>query len=493
MKHAERLRRYLARGVTLAAALLVIVLSASCRTSGADRVPTPIVPAADPFPVAPVSHDGRWLTDAAGRVLLPHGVNMVSKEAPYYPAAFGFDDDDATWLSDNGFDLVRLGVMMTGLMPEPGKVDATYLDNIAGTVRILARHHLLVLLDLHQDGWGPSVGDDGFPAWMTLTNGAENTHTGFPLYYVTNPAIGAAFQSFWDNQKGPGGVPLQEQYATMVTALARRFADEPAVLGYDLINEPWPGVTWAPCGLDPAGCPALDRQELDPFYRTAVQAIRAVDKTHLVFGEPFVLFNFGQSRTNIALPGGDSATGLAFHMYPLKADADSAVIANAVAWSGETQGALLAGEWGATTDPAQITRQANELDQAMIPWTFWAYHSRLIRSLTEPPAGANLNAAAVDALVRPHPLALAGTPTSVSYDAATRRLSVAWSNTAAGGRSFPAGTLSSFQLPPSVYPDGYHVMATGVTVTSPANAPLLTVTGSAGTQTNTITVTPASK
>ncbi|MDE3095662.1 MAG: cellulase family glycosylhydrolase [Chloroflexota bacterium] len=469
-------------------ASLVIVLAGSCRASSGDDTPRAVT---NPFPVAPVSHEGRWLTDAAGRVLFLHGVNMVSKEAPYYPAAFGFDDADAAWLAENGFDVVRLGVMMTGLMPQPGAIDESYLDHLANTVTVLASHHLLVLLDLHQDGWGPSIGDDGFPGWMTLTNGAEHTRTGFPLYYVTNPAIQAAFQSFWDDLQGPGGAPLQTQYAAMVTALARRFADEDAVLGYDLLNEPWPGVAWQPC-LDPVGCPALDREELDAFYEVADRAIRSVDRKHLVFGEPFVLFNFGRSRTSIALPGGDNASGLAFHVYPLTAAAEPAVVANAIAWSNATHGALLVGEWGATTDPAQITREADMFDQALTPWIFWAYHNRVVKSLSQPPAGANLNTAAVEALVRPHPLAVAGTPTRVSFDAKTRTLSVAWSNTVPGGRVLPEGTVSSFELPRSVYPEGYRVTATNATVVSAPGAPILTVTTVAGRQTSAINVVPGS-
>ncbi len=30
------------------------------------------------------------------------------------------------------------------------------------------------------------------------------------------------------------------------------------MIGYDLINEPWPGTTWEPCATDPKGCPAQD-------------------------------------------------------------------------------------------------------------------------------------------------------------------------------------------------------------------------------------------
>ena len=55
---------------------------------------------------------------------------------------------------------------------------------------------------------------------MTITHGAKNTHTTFPLYYVTNPAIQAAFDSFWGNDAGPGGVGIQDQVAKIWGAMA---------------------------------------------------------------------------------------------------------------------------------------------------------------------------------------------------------------------------------------------------------------------------------
>ena len=59
-------------------------------------------------PTAPLSHSGRWITDAKGRVVILHGVNMVYKRPPYYPAAAGFGADDAAFLQRNGFNAVRL-------------------------------------------------------------------------------------------------------------------------------------------------------------------------------------------------------------------------------------------------------------------------------------------------------------------------------------------------------------------------------------------------
>src|SRR5512144_254355 len=84
-----------------------------------------------------VRHNGRWLVDAQGRVLLPHGVNLVAKKAPYSPSAGGFGEDDAIWLKDNGFDVVRLGLTATGLMPTPGRIDDALLDRYAATVDML--------------------------------------------------------------------------------------------------------------------------------------------------------------------------------------------------------------------------------------------------------------------------------------------------------------------------------------------------------------------
>ena len=44
--------------------------------------------AAQPRP--PLGHAGRWITDADGRVVILHGVNMVYKVPPYAPDAIGF-------------------------------------------------------------------------------------------------------------------------------------------------------------------------------------------------------------------------------------------------------------------------------------------------------------------------------------------------------------------------------------------------------------------
>ncbi len=486
-----------ARHSRLFVAVLLAAVAVACAPGGAPGRPGgggP--PVTDPVPVSPISHEGRWMVDAAGRVLMLRGMNFVMKGAPYDPAAAGFDEDDIVWLKDHGVDAVRLGVTGTGVMPAPGDVDETLLDRLQVTVDLLAEHEIYVLLDLHQDGWGERadgepLGSDGFPEWMTVTNGATNTHTGFPLYYVTNPAIQAAFQSLWDNVPGPDGVPLQTSVARMFGALAERFGDNPWVLGYDVFNEPWPGVdNWTGCVTPPDGCAYLDRAYLDPLYAEVTAAIREHDADGLVMGEPFVLFNFGQAPTAMGLPGGDANSGMAFHMYTVDPAHEPAVVDHALDWAAQTGGALLATEWGAVTDPAAITRQADLLDGAMIPWMYWAYNEGVVHDTHQPPAGDNLSTDQIAAIVRPHPVAVAGTPTAFTYDAEARVLDVAWDAARPDGGRFPPQAVTSVSLPALTYPDGYTVTADGARVTSDPCATTLTLTREPHAASASIRVTP---
>lgn len=110
-----------------------------------------------------VDHAGRFLVDAQGRALTVHGFNMVAKLPPYTAQSVGFGDDDARFLAANGFNVVRLGIMWSAAEPEPGRYDQAYLDEIAETVRVLARHRIYTLIDFHQDAYSEPVGGQGFP------------------------------------------------------------------------------------------------------------------------------------------------------------------------------------------------------------------------------------------------------------------------------------------------------------------------------------------
>ena len=295
-------------------------------------------------PRAELSHVGRWLTDHWGRVVNLHGVNYVKKFPPIAPAAAGFGEDDARFLHDQGFNVVRLGVVFGSVMPEPGVIDQAYVDSIAATVGVLAKERIFTLVDFHQDGYGPATHGNGFPAWATLTDGLPNPPDPFPTYYLTNPAMQRAFENFWANKPGPDGVPLQTHYATAMRTVAAAVSDEDYVLGYDLMNETWPGADWATCLV--GGCPDLEAERLVPFGNRMTEAIRSVDREHIVFSEPFVLFNFGQADTSLSGIGAPRS-GLSYHVYATTPALDEAVMDRAIAASARGD-ALLATEFGAT-------------------------------------------------------------------------------------------------------------------------------------------------
>src|SRR5437763_10410163 len=119
-----------------------------------------------------LTHSGRWFTDARGRTVVLHGVAVMDFGPKHLPAVQGFDANDARFLAAHGFDVVRVGFNWSGLEPQPGVFDSAYLGSIVRTVRQLGAHRIWSVLDLHQDGWGPAVhGQDGAPAWATLTHG----------------------------------------------------------------------------------------------------------------------------------------------------------------------------------------------------------------------------------------------------------------------------------------------------------------------------------
>jgi len=408
---------------------------------------------------------------------------------PHTPEAVGFGDDDARFLAEHGFTVVRVGMNWSGLMPRPGVVDRAYVDSIQRTVRTLARHGIHSLLDMHQDGYGPLTGTDGAPDWATLTDGAPNTKVAFGPDYFVNGAVERAFDNLWANTAG-----VADQFGAAFAALGARFRDERHLLGYDLFNEPWPGSQYATC-MNPAGCPVFDAT-LSAFYRRVIGALRRTDRRHMTFAEPNLFFDFG-ANTNLADPGSE---GFAFHTYCLGAGAGDALPSvpgsgpgcaieetmafdNAVAYAERTGSAVINTEWAATDDLETTARVADELDAARIPWTFWHYNSpRLVADPRRPPAGKNVNAAALAILDRPSPRAVAGTPQAWHWDADARTFTLRY----APGRGGETEVWTS----PLHYPGGYRVKATGARVVSSPRARLLRLRATRGAHDVTLTLSP---
>jgi len=462
-------------------------------------------------PTLPLGHAGPWITDAKGRVVILHGFNMVYKRPPYAPDAIGFGADDAKFLAREGYDTVRVGVIYKAVEPEPGKYDDAYIARIAKTVNLLGRQGIVSLVDFHQDMYNERFQGEGWPDWAVLDDGLPaQPQNGFPGNYLGMPALQRAFDNFWANAKGPGDVGLVDRYAAAWQHVASKFASNRYVLGYDLLNEPWPGASWQDC-INPTGCPASD-PKLATFTKTTLTAIRKADRSHLVFYEPWVLFNDGGGTT--IGPFDDKRAAMSFHDYCLSAGSsdsyegcatfDDMVFQHADEHAQRTGDALLMTEFGATKAVDILTAMVERADQHMIGWQDGHYcgcdapttsgpgdKQAIVIDPKKPPTTKNLDPGKLKILTRPFPQAVAGTPKAYAFDAAKHVFTLSWTTQRATGKgTFGAGAITEVRVPKRQYPKGYVAKAKGAKVTSKPNAPVLVLAARNGAKTPSVTVAP---
>jgi endoglycosylceramidase len=472
--------------------------------------------AASAAPQPPFGHAGRFMTDASGRVFTSHGVNMVYKVAPYDPSVSGFGDDDAAFLAREGFNSVRLGVIYKAVEPSPGVYDDAYLQKIAATAAILEKHGIAPLIDFHQDLYNERFQGEGWPDWAVLDDGLPaQPQVGFPGNYLVQPALNRTFDNFWANAAGPGDVGLVDRYAAGWKRVAQTFEPDPWVLGYDLLNEPWPGTGWQSCA-NPAGCPAFDQGVFAEFWRKTIAGVRAGDKRHVVFYEPNVLFNDG---ANTQLPKFDDARlGMSWHNYCLVGDVSGSgggggsacateerlVFENALKRSQATGDTQLLTEFGATDDLDTLRRITTASDEYMVGWQYWHYcgctdpttqgpgdTQAIVKDPAKPPEGNNVKSEKLAVLVRPYPQLVAGTPVSWKFDADKKVFDLAYSTARAGGGSFSGRPLTEVYVPKRQYAGGYALRVEGAGVASAPGAQVLELRACPGAKAVKLQVTPS--
>ncbi len=488
-------RRSMGRLTAAAAVGAALLFAAAPGATGARRAP---LVAHDGHSAARIGHAGRWITDAAGRAMVLHGLNMVYKLPPYYPAAAGFGADDAALLQRLGLNVVRVGVIWKAVEPQPGVYDDAYLKRIAATVRTLARHRVLSLLDFHQDMYNEVFQGEGAPDWAVQDDGLPNPKNGFPTNYFTNPALERANDHFWDNSRGPGGVGLQDRYAGAWRHVARKFRTVSGVLGYELFNEPAPGAQFLSCL---GSCPSFDAQ-LTAFNRRVAKAIRTVDRRTLIFYEPNIGFDFGAPSQVGALAHGPA--GFAFHDYCLTASPEGCAsepkgFANALAHVARTREALILTEFGSNLFSHDLNGMVGLADRLGVPWTEWAYcpcndptgstPDPLVLDPAKPPVGANLGQLALQALVEPFPHLISGTPLTWGYDRNTGVFHLRYSTVKANGHGrFRAGAVSAIATPHLVYAMPYAVHVRGGAIVSRRGAGVLQIAACRGVHRISVTV-----
>ncbi len=458
---------------------------------------------------------GRWMVDEQSRVVILRGVNMVNKNPPSYTlSATGFREEDAKVISAAGLNVVRVGLIWSAIETFPGEYNDAYIEDIVSTVRMLDSYGIKSLLDMHQDQYSHDCYGDGAPDWATLVDPpfvkCNPEKIPFPVGELTVPSVANAWDNFWNNAVSSigGEAGLQDRYAAAWQHVAQKFANTPGVIGYEIINEPYPGTKCKDVPLC-ASCAVFDKGAYSIFIDRVSNSIRNADQKTLIFFEPNVLFDFG--KPSEVTPPRQTNIGFAFHPY----DSLPHVLENAKLYSeGNPSLALFATEWGAFTDvgptkveeskiPQLITEGAQYLDQAMMPAIYWGYanpfdilpnasHQGLVNDLQILDGGTrkapNLRVDRVNALTRPYPQAIAGTPRYWFYSLDAKTFDLIYQPIAPNGQVLAPDALTEVVLPAYNFPKGYDVVVDGARVMSKPDARVLLLMNQSATKFVTVQV-----
>ena len=185
--------------------------------------------------------------DSKGRERIFRGMSFVTEgDIKTFPRVYEpvLSDDMLREYSEKGFNLIRLAVIWDAVEHEMGRYDDEYICRIADIIKRCAKFDIYVYVVMYQKHYASFAnGGVGAPLWATDTLNRTYMRVKYEasqLQYFFNPAVGNAFDNFWSNKK-IAAKGLQDRYAEMLNHILPFFANKKAFLGIDFMNEPFPG------------------------------------------------------------------------------------------------------------------------------------------------------------------------------------------------------------------------------------------------------------
>ena len=355
--------------------IVSVFLFTSCTTSKTEA-PSVILPT-----TVTVQQDA--FVDNVGRQVLLNGINVVSKskeEGYIFKGGPELYQNLKKW----GVNCIRFIIIWDRLEPEPGVYDENYLKEIDERIAWAKENNIFIVLDMHQDLYSVKY-SDGAPKWATLDEGKPHaTGAIWSDSYMLSEAVQTSFDNFWLNKPASDGVGIQDHYAALWKHIAARYANNTTVIGYDIMNEPFPGSTgiqstyillkaygelhynltgevlseiqlmqmWENQKSRIKALEVLSNQknydfvfsqlfelnkdfetnQLQSMYQKVSNAIRAVDTKHILFLEHSYFGNTGvqSSIERVLLPNGspDPLVAYAPHGYDLVTDTEAVASAS---------------------------------------------------------------------------------------------------------------------------------------------------------------------
>ncbi|VZH89687.1 unnamed protein product [Fusarium fujikuroi] len=387
-----------------------------------------------------VNQDTHQIIDEYGRTRFFHGTNVVMKEAPWYrpfewtPGVSSFGERDVQNMHDLGLNIVRLGHSWAGAEPVRGEYNQTFLDIMKKQTKLAEEHGIYVLVDVHQDVLAKQLCGHGVPDWFVKKDWVTGFRR-FPFPQKLKP-----FTTDDD------GFPSPDAFAAYWKKLASEYVDTTNVVGYNLLNEPWTGDSYAdPTILVPG---VADRKNLEGLWNRASKQIRTVDNDTLIWFEG-TTFDVLSGFNNVPL-GDGSKTVHSFHYYkppqlgPLKDTLynrqkdnvrlkTAGVLTELTFWMGDDK------------QMAGLAEAMTATDANMVSWIGWAYENLYngASGKSYPQLQKHYS--------RAYPAAIAGTPTSFGFEETSGIFKLNFT-------SDPAiGAPTEIILPTSTFPNGYEV------------------------------------
>jgi endoglycosylceramidase len=387
-----------------------------------------------------------FIRDPEGRAVVLRGANVSGrhKDPPYFD--FHGAADYARMREQWGMNAVRFLVSWAALEPEKDQYDAKYLDAVAEHVKLATDAGLWVFLDMHQDLYGPGfVGGNGAPKWTcdAATYAAYQPTSPWFFNYLAQPVI-ACFDGFWKSRE------LQSHYVEAWRRLAARLKDNPGVIGFDPMNEPyWGSFDFA----------VFEEKRLAPLYLQVIAAVRSEQPNALAFVEP-------ASSRNLGFASKLPPLGVANVVYtPHSYDADAEqgngfdeahrqkLTDNIAALAAEAKAldaALVLGEYGGIASAPGISdymgAQYGATGARSAGAMYYDYAANDSYALLEADGGEKV--VLLDAVARPFPSQVAGEPLGFSFDAASKTFRFSYR---------PVKGTTVISVPPRTWPGGYSI------------------------------------
>lgn len=205
----------------------------------------------------PVISDTNYIYDQHNRIFVFHGVNISNyqKHSPgheMWPEIL-----DLLKLRRWGFSLVRYLVFWSEIEPTDGVYNDAYIDQVTSDLNSMRNSGIYTVVDFHQDLMAERFTGNGFPDWsvdqrikITIPFIGDIYKT---VPFITpawdpwsrnylQPAVLTAFRNFWKSSSKKTKYLDAVQY-TMNRIESTIPSTPPTLMGFDVMNEPFPGTT----------------------------------------------------------------------------------------------------------------------------------------------------------------------------------------------------------------------------------------------------------